>query len=127
MPSAFWGHEAASLNIELKCADHSGNPYLAMGGLIAAGLDGILNKIEPGEPQEIDPGNYSDEEREQRGIQRLPTTLTEALDELERDSVLTEALGPLLTASYLAVKRTESAFFADKTPEEEALQHFYKY
>jgi glutamine synthetase len=127
VPSTVWGHESTSVNIELKCADHSGNPYLAMGALIAAGLDGIQNKIDPGEPQEIDPGNYSDAEREQLGIRRLPTTLDEALDELEKDTVLTEALGPLLTASYLAVKRSESAFFKDKTPEEETLQHFYKY
>ena len=127
VPSTVWGQEATSINIELKCADHSGNPYLAMGALIAAGLDGILNKIDPGEPQEIDPGNYSDEERVRRGIRRLPTTLDEALDELEQDSVLTEALGPLLTTSYLAVKRSESAFFQDKTPEEELRQHFYKY
>jgi glutamine synthetase len=127
VPSIFWGHEATSINAELKCADHSGNPYLAMGGLLAAGLDGIRKQIDPGEPQEIDPGNYSDEEREQRGIRRLPTTLDEALNELENDSVLTEALGPLLTSSYLAVKRSESAFFQDKTPEEETLRHFYKY
>jgi glutamine synthetase len=127
VPSTFWGREATSINAELKCADHSGNPYLAMGALIAAGLDGIHNKIDPGEPQEIDPGNYSNEERAQRGIRRLPTTLDEALDELEQDSVLTGALGPLLATSYLAVKRSESAFFHDKTPEEEAFQHFYKY
>lgn len=127
VPSIFWGHEATSINAELKCADHSGNPYLAIGALLAAGLDGIRNHIDPGEPQEIDPGNYSDVEREQRGIRRLPTTLDEALDELEHDSVLTEALGPLLTSSYVAVKRSESAFFQDKTPEEETLHHFYKY
>ncbi|HEX7733236.1 MAG TPA: glutamine synthetase family protein [Ktedonobacteraceae bacterium] len=127
VPSTVWGHEASSINIELKCADHSGNPYLAMGALIAAGLDGIQNQIDPGEPQDIDPGNYSDAERAQRGIRRLPTTLDEALDELEQDTVLTEALGPLLAASYTAVKRSESAFFQDKTPEEETLQHFYKY
>jgi len=127
VPSTVWGQEATSINMELKCADHSGNPYLAMGALIAAGLDGILNRIDPGEPQEIDPGNYSDEERARRGIRRLPTTLDEALDELERDCVLTEALGSLLTTSYLAVKRSESAFFQDKTPEEETRQHFYKY
>ena len=127
VPSTFWGHEATSINIELKCADHSGNPYLAMGALLAAGLDGIANQTDPGEPQEVDPGNYSDAEREQRGIRRLPTTLDEALDELERDTVLTDALGPLLAASYIAVKRSESAFFAEKTPEEETLQHFYKY
>jgi glutamine synthetase len=127
VPSGVWGHETTSTNLELKCADHSGNPYLAIGGVIAAGLDGIRNHIDPGEPQGIDPGNYSDEERERRGIHRLPTTLDEALDELERDSVLTEALGPLLSTSYSAVRRSESAFFQGKTPEEEALHHFYKY
>ncbi|MFL5657393.1 MAG: glutamine synthetase family protein [Ktedonobacteraceae bacterium] len=127
VPSVFWGREAESINLELKCADHSGNPYLSLGALIAAGLDGIKNSIDPGEAQEIDPGNYSDEEREQRGIHRLPTSLDEALDELEHDQVLMEALGPLLASSYVAVKRNECAFFKEKTAEEEARQHFYKY
>jgi glutamine synthetase len=127
VPSVFQGREADSMNLELKCSDHSGNPYLAFGALIAAGLDGIRNRIEPGEPQAIDPGNYSDEERQRLGIRRLPTSLNEALDELERDEVLTGAMGPLLATSYLAVKRNETAFFSDKSPVEEALQHFYKY
>lgn len=127
VPSPFSGREADSLNLELKCADHSGNPYLSFGALIAAGLDGIRNRIDPGVPQQIDPGNYSDEERERLGIRRLPTTLDEALDELERDTILTSAMGPLLSTSYLAVKRAEAAFFKEKSPEEEALQHFLKY
>jgi glutamine synthetase len=127
VPSVFHGREADSMNLELKCADHSGNPYLAFGALIAAGLDGIRNRIEPGEPQAIDPGNYSDEERQRLGIRRLPTSLDEALNALERDKVLTEAMGPLLASSYLAVKRSETAFFSDKSPAEEAWQHFYKY
>jgi glutamine synthetase len=127
IPSLFWGREAKAANLELKCSDHSGNPYLALGAIIAAGLDGIEKSLDPGEPQEIDPGNYSDEERKQRGIRRLPTSLDEALDELERDQVLLDALGPLLATSYIAVKRNEAAFFKDKSPEEEALQHFYKY
>ncbi len=127
IPSPFWGREEQSINLELKCADHSGNPYLSMGAFLAAGLDGIKNSIDPGEPQEIDPGNYSDEERERRGIRRLPTSLDEAVDELERDQVLLDALGPLLTRSYIAVKRNESAFFKERTAEEETRQHFYKY
>ncbi len=127
IPSPFWGREAESTNFELKPSDHSGNPYLALGGLIAAGLDGIRRNLDPGEPVDVDPGNLSDDERAQRGIQRLPETLDAALDALEADTVLTEALGPLLTASYLAVKRLESSFFADKSPEEETRQHFYKY
>jgi glutamine synthetase len=127
VPSPFWGREAESINLELKPSDHSGNPYLALGALIAAGLDGIQQQIDPGEPVEVDPGNLSDEERERRGIRRLPTTLDEALDELERDTVLLEALGPLLARSYVAVKRAEAEFFREKTPEEVASQHFYKY
>ena len=127
IPSVIRNHEATSINMELKSADHSGNPYLALGALIAAGLDGIQNQIDPGEPQEVDPGNYTDTELAQRGIQRLPTTLDEALAELERDTVLTGALGPLLTSAYLAVKHSESAFFQEKTPEEETEHHFYKY
>jgi len=127
IPSTFWGRESASINLEFKPADHSGNPYLSIGALLAAGLDGIEKKIDPGEPQEIDPGNYSDDERLKRGIRRLPTSLNEALDELERDEVLREALGSLLASSYIAVKRNEAAYFQDKTPEEEAKQHFNKY
>ena len=127
IPSPFWGREAESTNLELKPVDHSSNPYLAMGGLLAAGLDGIRRQLNPGEPVDIDPGNFSDAERAQRGIQRLPTSLDAALDALQADTVLTEALGPLLTSSYVAVKRLESRYFADKPPEEEARQHFAKY
>src|SRR5579859_2651597 len=78
-------------------------------------------------PVAIDPGNFSDAEREQRGIKRLPETLDSALDALQADSVLMEALGPALAPAYLAVKRLESSFFADTLPEEETRQHFYKY
>ena len=39
IPSLFWGHEAEAINLELKCSDHSGNPYLALGALIAAGFE----------------------------------------------------------------------------------------
>jgi glutamine synthetase len=127
IPSPYWGREAESTNLELKPSDHSGNPYLALGGLIAAGLDGVRRKLDPGEPVDIDPGNLSDEERAQRGIKRLPQTLDAALDALESDVALTEALGPTLAEAYMAVKRLESSSFADKSPEEEARQHFSKY
>ncbi|HTK07375.1 MAG TPA: glutamine synthetase family protein [Ktedonobacteraceae bacterium] len=127
VPSLQWGRETQSTNLELKCADHSGNPYLAMGAIIAAGLDGITNRIQPGEPAAIDPGNYSEEERNRRGIVRLPTSLDEALGELERDEVLLEALGSSLATSYLAVKRNEIEYFRDKSAQEIVDQHFYKY
>ncbi len=127
IPSPFWGREAESTNLELKPADHSGNPYLALGGLLAAGLDGVRRELDPGEPVDVDPGNYDDAERERRGIKRLPETLDAALDALEADGVLAEALGPTLATAYVAVKRLESDYFADKSPEEETRQHVYKY
>jgi glutamine synthetase len=127
IPSSFWGREAESTNFELKPADHSGNPSLAIGGLLAAGLDGIRRQLNPGEPVEVDPGNLSDEERARRGITRLPERLDVALDALQADTTLTAALGPTLVTSYIAVKRLESSFFQDKSPEEETRQHFYKY
>jgi glutamine synthetase len=127
IPSPFWGREAESTNFELKPADHSGNPYLALGGLIAAGLDGIRLRTLPGEPVAVDPGTLSDEERERRHISRLPETLVDSLAALESDPVLTEALGPVETEAYLAVKRLEIKHFAAASPEEEARQHTYKY
>jgi glutamine synthetase len=127
VPSTFWGREAESTNLELKPADHSGNPYLALGGLLAAGLDGIRRRLDPGQAQDVDPGNLSDQERAHRGIAPLPTSLGAALNALEADEVLTRALGPLLTSAYLAVKRAECAHFQGSTPEEEARQHVFKY
>jgi glutamine synthetase len=127
VPSLLSGRESASLNLELKCSDHSGNPYLALGALLVAGVDGMRNQMEPGEPLQIDPGHLSDEERQQQGIQRLPFTLAAALDELERDSVLMEALGTGLSTSYLAVKRAEIAGFQGMKPEEIASAIFTKY
>lgn len=125
--SGLWGHENATVNLELKASDSSNNPYLALGGLLAAGLDGIARELDPGEAVLIDPGNYSDQERTARGIKRYPTTQAEALDALEQDELLMEALGPELRASYLAVKRSEYAAFDAEDLEFEIKHHLYKF
>jgi glutamine synthetase len=127
VPSRYWDDEAASTNLELKASDNTANPYIALGGLLAAVLDGIANRIDPGEPVDEDPGNLSDAERERRGIRRFPMTATEALDELERDEVLTTALGPGLATEYLKVRRAEAAAYAEKDEAFELDQHFFKY
>jgi glutamine synthetase len=108
------GVESTSVNAELKSADGSCNPYLALGGLIAAGLDGITRELDPGEPVLVDPATLTEPERESRGIRRLPTTLGQALDALERDSVLVDALGALMLATFTGVKRGEIADFAER-------------
>lgn len=125
--SGLWGHEPDSVNVELKANDPSNNPYLALGGLIAAGLDGIARQLDPGDPTLVDPGNFSDEERAKRGIQRYPTSQAQALDALEKDRVLNEALGPELCASYIAVKRSEYAAFSSEDLDFEIKHHLYKF
>jgi glutamine synthetase len=125
VPSVFSGMEEASTNAELKTADASCNPYLAVGALIAAGLDGIERGLEPPEPVEVDPATIPEDERTRRGILPLPATQQEALDALERDAVLTDALGPVLTESYLAVRRSEWAAYSAGDEAFEQQGHFF--
>jgi glutamine synthetase len=125
--SPFRGAEEASTNAELKACDSSSNPYLALGGLIAAGLDGIERELEPREPVAVDPATLSEPERTGRGIAPLPATQAAALDALAGDRVLTEALGPVLTQSYLAVRRSEWAAYSAEDAAFAQQGHFEKY
>jgi glutamine synthetase len=127
VPSRYWDDEAGSTNLELKASDASANPYISLGGVIAAALDGIERGLDPGDPVNEDPGNLTDAEREKRGIRRFPLTAGEALDELEGDAVLTGALGPGLATEYLKVRRAEAAAYAEKDEAFELDQHFFKY
>jgi glutamine synthetase len=127
VPSLFRGLEEASTNAELKCADASSNPYLAVGGLIAAGLDGIERGLEPPEPVEVDPATMDEGEREARGIVPLPATQADALDALAADEVLKDALGPVLAESYLAVRRSEWEAYSAGDEAFEQQGHFLKY
>lgn len=125
--SPFRSDRAGSINLELKAADLSSNPYLALGGLLAAGLDGIANSIEPGDPVEVNPESLGKKEKKARGIKRLPETLDEALNILEKDRVLMDAMGPVLSNAYLVVRRSEAEVYRDKGVEFEIAGHFYKY
>ena len=120
------GDESSSINLELKPSDSSANPYLALGGFIYAGLDGMQRKLDPGEPISVDPATMSQAEREAMGARRLPQTLTEALDALAADELLMGAMGPLRSAAYLAVKRSEAVAFAEHDAAWECFHHFTK-
>jgi glutamine synthetase len=125
--SPFAGAEEASTNAELKAADASCNPYLALGGLIAAGLDGLERGLEPPEPVEVDPATLSDDERAARGVDRLPASQGEALDALAGDGLLLGALGAELADSYLAVRRSEWEAYSAGDQAFEQQGHFEKY
>lgn len=94
-------------NIELKTSDASANPYLSLGAVLAAGLDGVRRRLTPANPVNLDPGTLTEEERQRQHIEALPTSLVRALEHLEKDALLLDALGPDLARAFLAVRRAE--------------------
>ena len=79
--------------VELRSPDPSCNPYLALAVMFQAGLDGIKNKIEPPTPVDGNIYQMSEEEKQKRGIDRLPADLFQAICELDKNRVIQEALG----------------------------------
>jgi len=121
------GDPASTVNLELKPSDSSANPYLSLGAFIYAGLDGIRSGTQPGRAVNVDPATLSEDERAAAGAERLPRSLSEALDALAADDLLLAALGPLRSSAYLAVKRAEAAAFAEHDADFECFQHFIRF
>jgi glutamine synthetase len=111
--------EMSPTHFELKTLDASANPYLALGAVIAAGLDGVRHCLELGESVAVDPGRMSETERSTQGIELLPTNLGESIEQLSGDKVLLDALGPELAQAYLAVRKAEWEAMKDLELEEE--------
>eukprot|EP00808_Paulinella_micropora_P012205 g27358.t1 len=113
-------HPRAGLtNVEVKPLDHTANPYLALGCLIAAGLDGLENRRELPPPVQVNPGTP---ENKGLGVPRLPDSLRAALQCLEGDEVLCRAMGGPLLQMYLATKRFELSQTESLSLEEEVAQ-----
>ena len=92
-------------NVELKVSDASANPYLVLAAVIAAGLAGLRDGADPGEPIQTDPGRWSEQDRAARGLERLPTTPAEQEEALTGSKRLTAMLGEPLLGAFLAVRR----------------------
>lgn len=93
--------------IELRCPDPSCNPYLAFSLMLRAGLDGIKNKIDPGEPTDVNIFHLTEKERVKRSISSLPADLKEAIDEMRGSVFIKEALGEHVFSHYLYAKNME--------------------
>lgn len=93
--------------VELRMPDPSCNPYLAFAAMLEAGLDGMKNKVDPGEPTEIDVFNKSIEELKTLGIDVLPSSLWEAYHALEQDDVVKAALGYHIYTQFRDIKKAE--------------------
>lgn len=104
VPSILKGREKHT-RLELRCPDPSSNPYLASAVMLAAGLDGIRNRMQLPEPLEETLLARSPQRRRQ--VETLPDSLGEALEALEQDDVILGALGPYIADRYLEAKRQE--------------------
>lgn len=105
---------APQFNIEFRASDATANPYLVLGALIHAGLDGIRQQMPTPAVTATDPERMSAAERERHGITRLPQSLPAALDALEADATARGWFTPALFDAYLAHKRCEVAIMAER-------------
>jgi len=92
---------------ENRLPDPAANPYLALLVQLAAGLDGITEKLDPGDPINKNIARMSYRERRRYRIDQLPRDLHEALDYLEKDRVIRDALGEHIYERYLEAKHEE--------------------
>jgi len=106
VPEYFPGKEK-SIRVEFRCPDPLSNPYLAFAAILEAGLNGVKNKLDPGDPIEKDVYHLTPAERESLRIKTLPECLSGALDELESDEVVKVALGNYVYERFIDLKRKE--------------------
>ena len=98
--------------LEVRLPDSGSNPYLVTAAIIAAGLDGIDRKLDPGKPHNINLYELSADELAAKGIKLLPQNLLEAIEELEGDAVIRAGLGEDLAREFIRLKRMEWTEYA---------------
>jgi glutamine synthetase len=106
IPESLHGEEDET-RIEFRCPDPLCNPYLAYLVLLEAGMDGIRQSIDPGDPLDANTYHLTETERRDLGVGSLPTSLKEALDAWETDDVCVRALGKENAQSYFELKAKE--------------------
>jgi glutamine synthetase len=140
---AFWGVEnreaalryvpggqlvgADAANIELKACDASANPYLALAAVIASGLAGIADGLPLRDPIDEDPGGWTDEARAAADVGSLPTDLAAQEAALLAPGPVAGALGPERIGAFLAARRSDAAWAADKDLDEIVAAHLWRY
>jgi glutamine synthetase len=109
---------AGQLRLEYRGADAAANPYLALGAIVYAGLEGVRAGLPAPTILDRDPARLDAEEAARYGVGALPASLGEALDALAEDATARAWMTPLMYEAYMAVKRFELAASADMDIEE---------
>ncbi len=118
--------QAGEQTIELRSPDPSANPYLVFALCLAAGIDGIEKGLEA--PAELKKSirSMSEEEKEAQGIQSLPENLSDALQEMEKDTWMQQALGETFFGHYKKAKKKEWKSYMKQVSEWELAQYLYQ-
>ncbi|PTQ84016.1 L-glutamine synthetase [Trichococcus patagoniensis] len=116
-----------STRVELRSVDPAANPYLALAALLAAGLDGVKNKLEAPAPINRNIYQMSAEDRYENGILDLPTSLHEALGEFSKDQLLVDALGDHISNNFIESKEIEVMSYIQQVTEWEREQYLNMY
>lgn len=117
----------AGTRIELRSPDSAANPYLTLAVCLKAGLDGILNRIEPPKSVDCNIYNMTDEERRALNIEQFPGTLIEAVEELKKDRFILDVLGDHIARNYIAMKEAEWQKYRAHVSEWEIQEYLYRY
>ncbi|HJQ19916.1 MAG TPA: type I glutamate--ammonia ligase [Gemmatimonadaceae bacterium] len=117
----------AGTRVELRMPDPAANPYLALAAMLAAGVDGIASHADWREPVNENIWEMSHRERRRLRIDDLPHDLNEALDELEKDAVITAALGEHVTRHFVEAKRQEWRDYITQVTDWELANYLLKY
>jgi glutamine synthetase len=105
--------DARGRRVEYRPPDPTANPYLAAAAVVAAGLDGVKRRIDPGDPVDENVYLMSPERRRALGVRELPRSLDEALDELESDNEWLRGIFPReMLEAYIELKRGEARALA---------------
>jgi glutamine synthetase len=112
--------------IELRCPDPAANPYLTLAVCLAAGLDGIKNKLTPSDSVDANVFELTDMERAALGIRRLPANLCEAVADLEKSEFVRTVLGDHISRKYIEAKKLEWENYRTQVTQWEIDQYLYK-
>jgi glutamine synthetase len=117
----------AAANVELKASDASGNPYLSLAAVIAAGMAGIEEGLTLPEPIQEEPGAWTAEERERRSVHRLPDTTDEQIAAVTGSAPVRSTLGDDLVGAWSAVRHGDAAAVRDMEPADIVAAHRWRY
>ena len=117
----------SSTRVELRCPDPTCNPYLALAAILAAGLDGIENKIQPLASTDKNIFQMTESQRVEEGIESLPGSLKEAIDEMANSKLAKDALGSHIFEKYIEAKNEEWDEYRTKVSKWETDQYLTKY